>query len=568
MNAGDWSKAEEFGASEEEITNHGGIKVDERVVTEGPETWTETVWAGEPTAEGDAYGIGDAGEFDTGSSGYSDTTFEDHLTVEDDPFADPGYGWQNDEYDWASEAAYDAWGNWEDSYSDTGWYDDSGGYTDDGWSENAGGIINRRPGTNPAMYRAGGGMSKQQQRYNDHPGGPRGTDTVPAWLTEGEFVIDKDSTEKFAPLLKKINDWEPSSGPALKRKMRDDKINAKAFGTPMYRQEGGDVDPFAEPTDPGDDAFARQKKEAFLAKSGRARGANIGAGLDALGKSNINQAKILGSAGLQGTPIGQLENVYGAAGAGAAAAGQAEGQYHDKLGEIAGKELERSDVQAKAIAAAEAQGKKVQSSTVELWKTPDGKSYTSVNLIYADGSVENKYYDQNGSEIGGLPSDATNEKGDSPDDAGLKVFQEEEAKNASEFGKDINRQLQAANQISQEISIIVPLLERSPRVVGIFNTDEGQAWAGKFLGSMLTALQTGVETPWGPISLDLSDASATGYLTKRKRTGRKLKRRSQSLALMLVKRSLDKVLSRIQKLVMLRSSSVKSLSQLMLSSGR
>ena len=38
LNAGDWSKAEEFGASEEEITNHGGIKVDERVVTEGPET--------------------------------------------------------------------------------------------------------------------------------------------------------------------------------------------------------------------------------------------------------------------------------------------------------------------------------------------------------------------------------------------------------------------------------------------------------------------------------------------------------------------------------------------------
>ena len=25
----------------------------------------------------------------------------------------------------------------------------------------------------------------------DHPGGPRGSDTVPAWLTPGEFVVNK-----------------------------------------------------------------------------------------------------------------------------------------------------------------------------------------------------------------------------------------------------------------------------------------------------------------------------------------------------------------------------------------
>ena len=312
LNSGDWSKAEEFGATEEEIIDHGGIKIGEEVVTEGPETWTETVWSGEPTTGGDEFGVGDTGEFDTGSSYDEDPIFADDFT-----------DWQNDEYDWASEEAFDAWGNWEDSYSDTGWTDDSGSYVDDGWGENTGGIIKRRAGTNPAMYRAGGGMSSPQQRYNDHPGGPRGTDTVPAWLTEGEFVIDRDSTEKFAPLLKQINDWEPTSGPALKRKMKDDRINAKAFGKPMYRQEGGDVDP-----------FARQAKEAFLAKSGRSRGARIDSGLDALGKSNQNQAAILGQAGLKGRSPGQLENVYGAVGEGFAEAGRAEGQYHDELGRI------------------------------------------------------------------------------------------------------------------------------------------------------------------------------------------------------------------------------------------
>lgn len=36
-------------------------------------------------------------------------------------------------------------------------------------------------------------------------GGPKGTDTVPAWLTPGEFVINAESTQKFLPLLQKIN---------------------------------------------------------------------------------------------------------------------------------------------------------------------------------------------------------------------------------------------------------------------------------------------------------------------------------------------------------------------------
>ena len=40
----------------------------------------------------------------------------------------------------------------------------------------------------------------------DHPGEPKGTDTVPAWLTPGEFVINKEATGMYGPLLKNIND--------------------------------------------------------------------------------------------------------------------------------------------------------------------------------------------------------------------------------------------------------------------------------------------------------------------------------------------------------------------------
>jgi len=57
----------------------------------------------------------------------------------------------------------------------------------------------------------------------DHPGDPKGTDTVPAWLTPGEFVVNKEATEMFGPMIKKIND--------IGRKKQDQK---KA----MYAVEG------------------------------------------------------------------------------------------------------------------------------------------------------------------------------------------------------------------------------------------------------------------------------------------------------------------------------------------
>tara|TARA_B100002019_G_scaffold132543_1_gene113926 strand:- start:354 stop:3206 length:2853 start_codon:yes stop_codon:yes gene_type:complete len=57
----------------------------------------------------------------------------------------------------------------------------------------------------------------------DHPGEPKGTDTVPAWLTPGEFVVNKEATEMFGPMIKKIND--------IGRKKQDQKKT-------MYAQEG------------------------------------------------------------------------------------------------------------------------------------------------------------------------------------------------------------------------------------------------------------------------------------------------------------------------------------------
>jgi len=45
------------------------------------------------------------------------------------------------------------------------------------------------------QHRAGGGMID----------GPRGTDTVPAWLTPGEFVVKRDMAQKHGHLLQKLN---------------------------------------------------------------------------------------------------------------------------------------------------------------------------------------------------------------------------------------------------------------------------------------------------------------------------------------------------------------------------
>jgi hypothetical protein len=39
-----------------------------------------------------------------------------------------------------------------------------------------------------------------------HPGGPKGTDTVPAWLTPGEFVMNAEATRMYEPQIKAMNE--------------------------------------------------------------------------------------------------------------------------------------------------------------------------------------------------------------------------------------------------------------------------------------------------------------------------------------------------------------------------
>lgn len=66
-----------------------------------------------------------------------------------------------------------------------------------------------------------------------HPGQPKGTDTVPAWLTPGEFVMNAEATRMFEPQIKQMND----AGRA---------VQAAQGGTiPEYKANGGAILPAA-----------------------------------------------------------------------------------------------------------------------------------------------------------------------------------------------------------------------------------------------------------------------------------------------------------------------------------
>ena len=70
----------------------------------------------------------------------------------------------------------------------------------------------------------------KMQGVPDHPGDPKGTDTVPAWLTPGEFVVNAEATRMFEPQIEAMND----AGRAVQRQQG---------GTiPEYKADGGGVD--------------------------------------------------------------------------------------------------------------------------------------------------------------------------------------------------------------------------------------------------------------------------------------------------------------------------------------
>ena len=71
----------------------------------------------------------------------------------------------------------------------------------------------------------------KMQGIPDHPGDPKGTDTVPAWLTPGEFVMNAEATRMFEPQIEAMN----NAGRAVQRQQG---------GTiPEYKADGGEIEP-------------------------------------------------------------------------------------------------------------------------------------------------------------------------------------------------------------------------------------------------------------------------------------------------------------------------------------
>jgi hypothetical protein len=62
---------------------------------------------------------------------------------------------------------------------------------------------------------------------------PRGTDTVPAMLTPGEFVINRASTQKYKPVLEAINNGSYSRGGVVNY------LKQGGYLSPSYLTDGG-----------------------------------------------------------------------------------------------------------------------------------------------------------------------------------------------------------------------------------------------------------------------------------------------------------------------------------------
>ena len=82
------------------------------------------------------------------------------------------------------------------------------------------------------QYEAVGGLAE------NHPGEPKGSDTVPAWLTPGEFVVNKEAVDIYGPQIKKMND--------VGREIQDGSMNPNQ-APPMYAEAGVAI-PIARPS--------------------------------------------------------------------------------------------------------------------------------------------------------------------------------------------------------------------------------------------------------------------------------------------------------------------------------
>ena len=189
-----------------------------------------------------------------------------------------------------------------------------------------------------------------------HPGEPMGTDKVPAWLTESEYVIDKDSAQgilsssdkqelikvieqndELLPAIEWINEWEPTNGPAGMAARESDMINEAAMrekfnkGGAVYRQLGGLASPFDQQRQAAQRTAQAQRSGALAA--GGARGADI---------ASANQAGLIGAAGLNNSSFTPQAGALSAIGEGVQGARQAEAEYQQELGRIAGAEADQA----------------------------------------------------------------------------------------------------------------------------------------------------------------------------------------------------------------------------------
>lgn len=73
------------------------------------------------------------------------------------------------------------------------------------------------------------GVPAMQEIPQEHPGDPKGTDTVPAWLTPGEFVMNAEATRMFEPQIEEMN----NAGRAVQRE--------QGGSIPEYKAAGGSV---------------------------------------------------------------------------------------------------------------------------------------------------------------------------------------------------------------------------------------------------------------------------------------------------------------------------------------
>jgi len=73
----------------------------------------------------------------------------------------------------------------------------------------------------------------------DHPGDPKGTDTVPAWLTPGEYVVNAEAVRMFEPQIEAMNE----AGREVQRSQGGTIPSYEADGGPIYAQAGEEVLP-------------------------------------------------------------------------------------------------------------------------------------------------------------------------------------------------------------------------------------------------------------------------------------------------------------------------------------